>query len=59
MHIRDRNKEPRPRPKKPAPREIAVPEIYQILVDCGNEARQQEVFERLTSEGMKCRLLTL
>jgi hypothetical protein len=32
---------------------------YQLVVDCGDEAHQEELYERLTSEGFKCRVLTL
>jgi hypothetical protein len=41
------------------PPEVAVPESYQVVVDCEDEDQQREVFERLTGEGFKCRLLTL
>jgi hypothetical protein len=36
-----------------------VAHAYQLVVDCGDEARQEELYERLTSEGFKCRVLTL
>ncbi len=32
---------------------------WQLIVECGDEARQEELYERLTSEGFKCRVLTL
>jgi hypothetical protein len=32
---------------------------YQIVVQCGDENEQRELFERLTSEGWKCRVLAL
>jgi hypothetical protein len=39
--------------------EVAVPECYQVIVECENELQQEEVFQRLRSEGLKCRLLCL
>jgi len=41
------------------PPEVPVPEAFQVVVDCEDEDRQREVFERMTAEGYKCRLLTL
>ena len=32
---------------------------YQIVVACESESQQRELYERLTSEGHKCRVLTL
>jgi hypothetical protein len=37
----------------------AVPEAFQVVVECRDEAEQRTVFERLTGEGYACRLLTL
>lgn len=39
--------------------EIAIPEAYQVVVECKDESQQQEVFERLTREGYQCRLAML
>ena len=39
--------------------EVNVPEAYQVVVECRDEADQQAVYERLSGEGYKCRLLTL
>jgi hypothetical protein len=39
--------------------EIDIPESYQVIVECHDESQQQEVFERLTREGYKCRLAML
>ncbi len=36
-----------------------IPEHFEVVVTCRDEAHQQEVFDRLTSEGESCRLLTL
>ena len=40
-------------------REVDVPEAFQVVVECRDEADQQVVYERLSGEGYKCRLLTL
>jgi hypothetical protein len=40
-------------------REVPIPDAYQVVVECRDEAHQKEVFERLTAEGHHCRLLTL
>jgi ParB-like chromosome segregation protein Spo0J len=39
--------------------EVAIPESYQVVVDCQDEQDQQTVFERMRSEGYRCRVLTL
>lgn len=39
--------------------EIVVPETFQVVVECADEAGQRTLFERLESEGYRCRLLTL
>ena len=41
------------------PRDIDVPEAFQVVVECRDENQQRTVFERLTDEGFECRLLTL
>ena len=41
------------------PPEVDVPEAFQVVVDCSDESEQRVLFERLTSEGHKCRLLNL
>ena len=41
------------------PGEVDVPEAYQVVIECADEAQQQAVYERMTGEGFKCRLLTL
>ncbi|OHB68295.1 MAG: hypothetical protein A2V70_20480 [Planctomycetes bacterium RBG_13_63_9] len=45
-------------PDDPPP-EVALPETFQVVAECQNEAQQQDLYERLTNEGFKCRLLTL
>ncbi len=39
--------------------EIKVPTLFQIVVECGDETDQRELYERLSAEGFKCRVLTL
>ncbi len=39
--------------------EVRVPESYQVVVECRDEADQQSVFERMRGEGYRCRVLTL
>jgi ParB/Sulfiredoxin domain len=39
--------------------EVVVPESYQVVVECRDEEDQQTIFERMRSEGYKCRVLTL
>lgn len=39
--------------------EVVVPESYQVVVECGDEQDQQAVYERMHSEGYRCRVLTL
>jgi hypothetical protein len=36
-----------------------VPEAFQVVVECRDEAQQQAVYVRLTGEGYACRLLIL
>lgn len=33
--------------------------IYEIIVECADEYEQEEVFSRLSGEGLQCRVLTL
>lgn len=39
--------------------EVAIPEIYQVVVECRNEEEQQAVYESLTAGGHRCRLMNL
>jgi len=41
------------------PPEVPIPEVFQVVVECRDEADQKDLFERLTAEGLKCKLLTL
>jgi hypothetical protein len=38
---------------------LTIPEAFQVVIECRDEAQQQTVFERMTREGYACRLLTL
>jgi len=40
-------------------KEVNVPEAFQVVVECRDEAQQQLLYERLNGEGYKCKLLTL
>ena len=42
-----------------ATRRERPPELYQVVIECRDEAQQRELFERLKREGMKVRLLVL
>ncbi|HZZ73581.1 MAG TPA: ParB N-terminal domain-containing protein [Pirellulales bacterium] len=39
--------------------EMRVPELFQLVVECASEEQQQTLFERLSHEGWKCRLMNL
>ena len=39
--------------------EVNIPEAYQVVVECSDEAEQQAVYERMRKEGYRCRVLTL
>jgi hypothetical protein len=51
--------EPPPAEENAEPPEVEIPEAYQVIVECRDESEQQEVYERLTREGHKCKLMTL
>jgi ParB-like chromosome segregation protein Spo0J len=42
-----------------APPEVPVVEAFQVVIECKDETQQQVVFQQMTAEGYKCRLLTL
>jgi len=46
-------------PAPEPPRDMPVPEAFQVVVQCRDESQQQEVYQRLVAEGFRCRLLTL
>ncbi len=39
--------------------EVPIDDLYQVLVQCRDEAQQRTLFTRLTEEGWQCRVLTL
>lgn len=39
--------------------EVDIPESYQVVIECGDEAEQQSIYERMREEGFRCRVLTL
>jgi len=39
-------------PKRPA----AIPERFQLLVDCRDEPEQRKLYEELAARGVKCRV---
>ena len=38
---------------------LTIPETYEIIVECRDEANQKSIFEKLKSEGYNLRILTL
>jgi len=44
--------------KKPANRK-RLPELWQVVVECRDEAEQREVYERMRAEGRKVRVQVL
>ncbi len=50
--------EPAPEPSA-GEEDMAVPELYQIVVTCRDETQQQELFQQLQTQGWECRVLTL
>ena len=51
--------EPTDDPEAETGRDVAVPEAFQVVVQCRDEAEQRAVFQRMTRDGYTCRLLTL
>lgn len=51
--------EEEPKPKEREDLSDEVGSMFQVIVECESEMEQQELFERLTGEGLKCRVLTL
>jgi type IV secretory pathway VirB4 component len=37
----------------------AIPETYELIIECKGEADQKRIYDKLTSEGYKLRILTL
>ena len=55
----DRASEIRAASSSEGPGSRVVPEVYQVVVECEGEADQRRVFDRMTEEGYRCRVLTL
>ena len=36
-----------------------IPETYELIIECKDEADQKGIYDKLTSEGYKLRILTL
>jgi predicted 3-demethylubiquinone-9 3-methyltransferase (glyoxalase superfamily) len=49
----------RERPPSSKRKPVEVSEAFHVLVLCRDEAEQRAVFEKLSSEGRQCRLLTV
>ncbi len=41
------------------PKPVAIPNLFQIIVECEDEEEQRECFEELTRSGRKCRVVNL
>lgn len=37
----------------------AVQEVFEVIVECADEIEQEEIYNRLQEEGLRCRVLTL
>lgn len=42
-----------------AAREQGPPEVFQVVIECRDEAEQRELFERMRGEGRRVRLMVL
>lgn len=40
-------------------RDLDIPEVYQLIVECENESQQQELFESLSDQGYNCKIMNL
>ena len=40
-------------------KDLVIPEAFQVVVECRDEAEQQTIYQRMTGEGYTCRLLML
>ncbi len=46
-------------PLAAGPTEIDIPRAFQIVIECDDENAQRELYEQLTGQGLRCRVLTL
>jgi hypothetical protein len=42
-----------------AEKDFTLSDVFQVVIECCDEAQQQVVFERMTAEGYACKLLTM
>jgi len=40
-------------------KDLSIPNLFQILIECENEDEQRELFERFSTEGLKCKILNI
>ena len=40
-------------------KDLPIPNLFQILIECGNEDEQRELFERFHADGLKCKILNI
>jgi len=40
-------------------KDLAIPELHQILIDCKSEEEQRELYEELQSRNFKCKIVNL
>ncbi len=44
---------------EPKLEDMIIPASYQVVVQCDDEAQQRQVYEQMTADGFKCRVLSL
>lgn len=49
----------RPPPAPAAAPAVELRELFHVVVECRDEDQQREIYERLSGEGVTCRLLTM
>jgi len=40
-------------------KDLPIPNLFQILIECENEEEQRELFERFSADGLKCKILNI
>jgi len=53
------NRRPPKRDDGKSPKRDAPPNLFQVVIECRDEAQQRELFERFRREGLHVRLLVL
>lgn len=48
-------------PTEPEEKDLSdeVKDTYEVIIECGNETEQEQIYNSLVGEGYKCRVLTL